>query len=85
MLWPDSSVPSRLLKAILAKFIIEITLVCVVATFAAFSTASPPLRGEVEAANQRRVYGWVLAPESPEIVIEVQLFIDEKPLASQLA
>lgn len=81
----DSSVPSRLLKAILAKSIIEIILICAVATFAAFSTSSPRLRGDVDIANQRRVYGWVLAPEAPDVAIEVQLFIGEKWVASQLA
>lgn len=85
MLRPDSSVPSRLLKAIVAKSLIEIILVCVVATFAAFSTFSPRLRGVIEVADQRRVAGWVVAPEAPEVVIEVQLFIDEKLLASKLA
>jgi hypothetical protein len=85
MLRPDSSVPLRLLKAIVAKSFIEIFLVCAVATFAAFTTFSPRLRGAVEVANQTRVTGWVLAPEAPEIVIEVQLFVDEKLLASKLA
>lgn len=75
----------RLLKAIAAKSFIEIFLVCAVATFAAFTTFSPRLRGAVEVANQTRVTGWVLAPEAPEIVIEVQLFVDEKLLASKLA
>jgi len=82
---PNSPVPSRLLKAIVAKSAIEIILVCVVATLAAFSTYNPRLRGAVDVANQRRVYGWVLAPEAPDVVIEVQLFIDEKLVASQLA
>jgi hypothetical protein len=85
MLRPDSSVPSRLLKAILAKCAIEIILVCAVASFAAFSTFSPRLRGDIDVANQRRVYGWVLAPEAPDVVIEVQLFVGEKLVASQLA
>ena len=85
MLRQDSSVPSRLLKAIVAKSLIEIILVCVVATFSAFSTFSPRLRGDIETANQTRVAGWVFAPEAPEVVIEVQLFIDEKLLASKLA
>lgn len=82
---PNSPVPSRLLKAIVAKSFIEIILVCVVATLAAFSTFNPRLRGAVEIANQTRVTGWVVAPEAPEVVIEVQLFIDEKLLASKLA
>jgi len=85
MLRPDSSVPSRLLKAIVAKSFIEIILVCAVATLAAFSTFNPRSRGAIDAADQRRVAGWAVAPEAPEVAIEVQLFIDEKLVASKLA
>jgi hypothetical protein len=74
-----------LLKAIVAKALIEIILVCAVATFTAFSSFSPRLRGDIDVASQRRVAGWVLAPEAPDVVIEVQLFVDDKLLASQLA
>jgi hypothetical protein len=74
-----------LLKAIVAKSLIEIVLVCAVATFTAFSSFSPRLRGAIDVANQTRVAGWVVAPEAPEAVIEVQLFVDDKLLASQLA
>ncbi len=37
MLRPDSSVPSRLLKAVVAKSFIEVVLVCAVATLAALA------------------------------------------------
>jgi len=79
---PDQSVASRLLRAIIAKSFIEIALVCVVATLAAFSTFSPQLRGAVDVADQTRISGWVHDPQSPDEVIEVQLFIDGKLVAS---
>src|SRR5262245_5832103 len=82
---PDSSVPSRLLKAVAAKSFIEIILVCAIATLAAFSTFSPRLRGAIDVADQTRVAGWAVAPEAPEVALEVQLFIDEKLAASKLA
>jgi hypothetical protein len=82
---PDSSVPSRLLKAVVAKSFAEIILVCAVATLAAFSTFSPRLRGAIDVADQTRVSGWAAAPEAPEVALEVQLFIDEKLVASKLA
>ncbi len=63
MLRPDSSVPSRLLKAVVAKSFIEVVLVCAVATLAAFSTFSPRLRGALDVADQTRVAGWALADE----------------------
>ena len=82
---PDSSVPSRLLKAVVAKSFVEIILVCAVATLAAFSTFSPRLRGSIDVADQTRVAGWVVAPEAPEVALEVLLFIDENLVASKLA
>lgn len=85
MTQPDLSIPSRLLKAVAAKTFIEIILVCVVATLAAFSTFSPQLRGAIDIADQTRVAGWVCDPQSPEVSLEVQLFIDEKMVASKLA
>jgi len=81
----DSSIPSRLLKAITAKFFVEIALVCVVATLAAFSTFSPQLRGAIDVASQTRVAGWAIDPNSPDEALEVQLFLDEKLVASKLA
>ena len=82
---PDSSVPSRLLKAVVAKSFIEIILVCAIATLAAFSTFSPRLRGALDVADQTRVAGWAVAPEAPDVALEVQLFIDDKLVASKLA
>jgi hypothetical protein len=82
---PDSSVPSRLLKAVVAKSFIEIILVCAIATLAAFSTFSPRLRGAIDVVDQTRVAGWAVAPEAPDVALEVQLFIDEKLAASKLA
>lgn len=81
----DSSIPSRLLGAVAAKSFIEILLVCVVATLAAFSTFSPQLRGAIDVADQTRVAGWAYDPQSPGKSLEVQLFIDEKMVASKLA
>src|SRR5262249_7806923 len=82
---PASSIPTRLLKAVIAKSFIEIILVCVVATLAAFSTFSPQLRGAIDVAQQTRVAGWASDPESPEDALEVQLFIDERLVASKYA
>jgi hypothetical protein len=85
MAQPDPSVPSRLLKAVVAKSFLEILVFCVVATLAAFSTFSPQLRGAIDVADQTRVAGWVIDPGSPGEALEVQLFIDEKLIASKHA
>lgn len=82
---PNSSIPSRLLRAVAAKTFVEIILVCVVATLAAFSTFNPQLRGAIDVADQTRVAGWAYDPHSSEDSMEVQLFIDGKLAASKLA
>ncbi len=81
----SDSVATRLLRAVIAKSFLEVILVCVVATLAAFSTFSPQLRGAIDVADQTRIAGWVHDPQAPEKSLEVQLFIDGKFIASQLA
>ena len=80
---PQQSVATRLLGAILAKSFLEVVLVCVVATLAAFSTFSPVLRGAIDVADQHQIAGWALDPLTPDEAIEVQLFIDGKFLATK--
>lgn len=81
----QSVTAAKLLRAVIAKSFVEVILVCVVATLAAFSTFSPQLRGAIDVADQTRIAGWVNDPWSPEQSLEVQLFIDGKFVASQLA
>lgn len=79
------SVATKLLRAIIAKSFVEVVLICVVASLAAFTTFSPQLRGAIDVADQTRVAGWVNDPRLPETALEVQLFIDGKFIASRLA
>lgn len=81
----DNSIATKLLRAIIGKAFVEIALVCVVATLAAFTTFSPQLRGAIDVADQSRIAGWVHDPQTPDTPLEVQLFIDGKFLASKLA
>jgi hypothetical protein len=81
----QSSMASKLLRAVIAKSFLEVALVCVVATLAAFSTFSPQLRGAIDVADQTRVAGWVYDPQSPANALEVQLYIDGKFAAAKLA
>ena len=80
-----TSQASKLLRAVLAKSFVEVVLVCVVATLAAFSTFSPQLRGAIDVADQVRIAGWVHDPQTPEQPIEVQLFIDGKFIGTMRA
>src|SRR5262245_24028915 len=81
----DSTVATRLLKAVLAKSFVEMLFVCLIATLAAFSNFSPMLRGAIDVADQNRVAGWVYDPQSRGETVEVQLFVDGNFVASQLA
>ncbi len=81
----QSSMASRLLRAVIAKSFLEVILVCVVATLAGFTTFSPQLRGAIDVADQTRVAGWVHDPQSPADPLEVQLFIDGKFATAKLA
>jgi hypothetical protein len=74
-----------LLRAVIAKSFIEIVLVCVVVTLAAFSTFSPQLRGAIDVADGARIAGWVHDPRSASAPLEVQLFIDGRLAAMELA
>jgi len=81
----SASKTSRLLRAVIAKSFVEIALVCVVASLAAFSTFNPQLRGAIDIADRTRIAGWVHDPQSPDQSIEVQLFIDGKFVATERA
>src|SRR5262245_15369620 len=81
----QTSIATKLLSAVLIKSFVEILLVCVVVSLAAFSTFSPQLRGAIDVADQTRVAGWVNDSRSPEKSLEVQLFIDGRFVATVLA
>lgn len=82
---PRQTVATRLLRAVLAKSFLEVALVCVVATLAAFSSFSPILRGAIDVADRNRIAGWAHDPFAPGEAIEVQLFIDGKFVAAKQA
>lgn len=81
----QSSVASKLLRAVIAKSFLEVIVVCVVASLAAFTTFSPQLRGAIDVADATQVAGWVHDPQSPDKAMEVQLFIDGRFAATKLA
>jgi len=81
----QTSTATKLLRAVIAKSFVEIVLVCLVATLAAFTSFSPQLRGAIDVADQQRVAGWVHDPQTPDKPLEVQLFINGKFSAAMLA
>ncbi|HKX30367.1 MAG TPA: hypothetical protein VJ302_21935 [Blastocatellia bacterium] len=82
---PDQATISKLMRAIVAKSMIELLLVCAVATIAAFSNFSPLLRGAIDVADHKLIAGWVHDPLSPAEAIEVMLFIDGQFVAARRA
>ena len=76
---------TRLLTAVIAKSFLEIILVCVVATLAAFAYFNPALRGDVEIVSAKHVAGWVCDPRMPDRQLEVQLFVDHRFVAAARA
>jgi hypothetical protein len=76
---------TSLLRAIIVKAGLEILLVCVAVSLAAFSHVNPPLRGAIDVADSARVAGWAYDPREPGARLEVQLFIDGRFVASRVA
>ncbi len=81
----ETTVATKLLRAVIAKSFLEILFICVIATLAAFKNYSPLLRGAIDIADRTRVSGWAHDPQAPEQVLEVQLFIDDQFIATQRA
>lgn len=76
---------TRLLGSVIVKTILELILICVVVSLAAFSHFNPQLRGAIDAADQTRVAGWAYDPQTLDEGIEVQLFIDGQFAAARRA
>ncbi|HZS06848.1 MAG TPA: hypothetical protein VFD58_18575 [Blastocatellia bacterium] len=72
----ESSLATRLLRAVLAKSFLEILVVSALVALAAYWHFNPQLRGAIDVADEHRVAGWVADPRKPGEAIEVQLFID---------
>jgi hypothetical protein len=82
---PDSRINVRLLKGVAAKLFVDLIVVCVIVSLAAFSQSSPLVRGRVDMADGHRVAGWVYDPRSPDEGIEVQLFVDGRFAQARVA
>ncbi len=67
---------TKMLKALIAKAGIEIFVVMVAISFAAYSHLNPPIRGAIDIADAERIAGWAYDPRTPEESLPVQLFID---------
>ncbi len=78
-------IASRLTKGVLVKASIELVLVCLLVSWAAYSNLHPSVRGVIDSVAHDRITGWAYDPDSKERPVEVHLYIDERFVASQLA
>jgi hypothetical protein len=77
---------SKLVHILIGKAIVETALVGAFAVWFNFTAFPPTFRGWGEAVGaSRSIAGWVVNSASPWERVEVQLFIDEKFVATQLA
>lgn len=81
----DPQLAAKLLRAIGIKTLLELLFICFLATYAAFVNYHPFLRGAIDLANQTRVAGWAHDPQAPTEALEVQLFIDDRFVATSRA
>jgi hypothetical protein len=81
----QGNVATRLLRAVLLKAGLEIGFVCLIATLAAFDNASPLLRGALDVVDRTQAAGWAFDPQAPATPLDVQLFIDDRFIATQSA
>lgn len=81
----ESSIATKLLKAILAKAGLEFLIIFIAISLAAYSHLNPPIRGAIDVADATRVAGWAYDPREPNAPVEVQLFIDGQWVASRRA
>jgi hypothetical protein len=73
---------TKLLQAVIMKTGLELVLICVAVSLAAFSHINPPLRGAIDVADATRVAGWAYDPREPTARLEVQLFVDGRFIAA---
>ena len=76
---------TRLLVAVIAKSFVEILFICAVATLAAFAYFNPALRGDVDVVDAKHIEGWAYNPLAADERLEVQLFIDNRFVATTRA
>jgi len=81
----EMALATRLLHAVLTKTFLEIAVLCLVVSLAAYWYFNPQLRGAIDVANARQIAGWAADPRQPHEALEVHLFVDEKFAAAGLA
>jgi hypothetical protein len=81
----QASSPSKLVHLLIGKSVLEALLITGVSVAFYFATTNPFIRGWLDQGDNHTVSGWVVDESNPAARVEVQLFIDGKFVADQLA
>lgn len=76
---------TRLAHLLIAKSIAEALFVGALAVGFYYYAFNPSFRGSVDEASAQRISGWVIDEREPSKRVEVQLYVDDKFVASRLA
>jgi hypothetical protein len=76
---------ARLTHLLIAKSIAEALFVAAIAVGFYYTAFNPYFRGWSDHADARHIYGWVINEASPYERVEVQLYIDNRFVASRQA
>jgi hypothetical protein len=77
--------PARLVYFLIVKSLVEALLVVTLGVHFHLTAINPYFQGAVDEASARRIAGWVIDESSPAARIEVQLYIDDRFVASRTA
>lgn len=78
-------VRARLTQLLIAKSVIEALFVAFVAVVFYYTAFSPHFRGWSDVADARQVAGWAVNEIAPDAPVEVQVYIDGRFVADELA
>lgn len=79
------SAQRRLAHLLIGKSILETLLVAALAVTFYCLAFNPSFRGTLDIADSRRVEGWVFDAARPDARVEVQLYVDDRFVASAFA
>lgn len=76
---------ARLAHFLIGKSVVETLLVGALAVGFYLTAFTPYFRGSLDAADSRRVAGWVVNHNDPQARVEVQLYVDGRFVAHRAA
>lgn len=75
----------KLTNFLIAKTVIEIIFVIILAAYFSYADFSPGFRGWLDIADEREISGWVVNGRATSSPVEVQLYIDNRFVANNFA